>query len=84
MAMERGSVWAVVRQRVNCTMWNLHLHELPYDIAVFQYASPETAMKHASRWLGRHPQPSVGEIRRRTDAMFLPARTDPELTPRRG
>ena len=70
MAMERGSVRAKVSKRVDGPVWLLHLHDLPWPTGLFRYASPETAMKHASRWLDRHPQPSVEEIRRRTDAMF--------------
>jgi hypothetical protein len=79
MAMERGSVRAVVQKRVDGPVWNLHLHELPWPTGLFRYSSPETAMKHGTRWLDRRPQPSVAEIRRRTDALFRSAKpADPQ------
>ena len=69
-AMERGSVRAVVQKRVDGPVWNLHLHELPFDVAIFRYRTPESAMKHATRWLERRPMLSAEEIRRRTDRLF--------------
>jgi hypothetical protein len=47
-------------RRVDGPVWNLRLSELPYDIAVFPFASPETAMKHGSRWLSRLAGPKTG------------------------
>lgn len=69
-AFENGRVRAVIRKRVDGPVWNLHLQDLPWPKGLFPYSNPETAKKHAPRWLERHPSPSAEEIRRRTDRLF--------------
>jgi hypothetical protein len=56
-----------LRERVTKDYWNLHLHDLPWEVRTFAYRRPETAMKHATRWLERRRVPTVEERRRRNE-----------------